>query len=66
MLRRLRGLASEKHQSAQAPLWCFSPAHFAVAGLCCAKPLSATAKRHIQPERYAKDRQRFMNIKYEY
>jgi hypothetical protein len=33
MLRRLRGLASEKHQSGLRPLWCFSEAHFAVAGL---------------------------------
>jgi len=29
------------------PLWCFAPAHFAVAGLCCAKPLFATAKRQL-------------------
>jgi hypothetical protein len=33
MLRRLRGWASVKTQSGLRPLWVFTPAHFAVAGL---------------------------------
>jgi hypothetical protein len=53
MLRRpLGGSGYEKPQSGLRPLWDFSPPHFAVAGLCFAKPLYATTKRHIQPERY--------------
>jgi hypothetical protein len=28
------------------------PAHFAIPGLCYAKPLFGLAKRRIQPERY--------------
>jgi hypothetical protein len=44
--------ATKNPSRRNAPLWSFSPPHFAVAGLCFAKPLYATAKRHIQPERY--------------
>jgi len=29
------------------PLCGFTPPHFAVAGLCCAKPFYATAKRQL-------------------
>ena len=36
-----------------APFPRLTAPQFAVAGLCYAKPLYATANRHIQPERYA-------------
>ena len=41
------GSGSAKPQSGLRPLCGFAPPHFAVAGLCFAKPLSATAKRQL-------------------
>jgi len=40
------GSGSAKHRSGYA-LCGFAPPHFAVAGLCFAKPLFATAKRQL-------------------
>jgi hypothetical protein len=53
MLRRLFGGSGyAKHQSAQAPLWCFAPPHFCGCWNCYAIPLSQPQKRHIPPKRY--------------
>jgi len=40
-------LGYTKPQSGLRPLCGFSPPHFAVAGLCFAKPFYATAKRQL-------------------
>ena len=49
MHHRLRRLGLRKTAVGLRPLCGFSPPHFAVAGLCFAKSLYATAKRHIPP-----------------
>jgi len=41
------GSGSDKTAVGLRPLCGFSPPHFAVAGLCFAKPLFATAKRQL-------------------
>ena len=41
------GSGSAKPCSGYRPLHGFAPPHFAVAGLCFAKPLYATAKRQL-------------------
>jgi len=41
------GSGSAQHRSGLRPLRYFAPPHFAVAGLCYAKPLYATAKRQL-------------------
>jgi hypothetical protein len=48
------GSGYKKTQSAQAPLWFFSPPHFCGCWNCFAIPLPQPQKRHIQPIRYAK------------
>jgi hypothetical protein len=54
------GAGSVKTQSAQAPLWVFTPPHFSVAGTLRV-PLSQPQKRHIQPGRYVQYRKNLKN-----